>query len=951
MVGREHERRILVEALAAATESRSILVDVAGPQGIGKTSLLQWCEVEATARGYTCLTVSGFRQESNQPNGALTRLLSTTLTDESLDDLIDPYDAAILKSVLPGIRDPANDVDEPVTQIESLRALHAVLTVIGELGNGLVILVDNIEFVDEMTLAALSYVCRRGIGAPLLIVAATRVGALRHELAASVSTRIAIALTPLDRNELARLVVDIPAPAQEQLLDVADGNAFYAIELAAHHRRGLTSVPPTDRVELPALPMSVADAILDEVSALPKPALALLRAAAILGDGFGTRVAFKLAEITESEGFVALDQLVELSLIRELPHASFRFRHPLVASVIYESIAPGTRIDLHRRAARLIETSGGDPVAAALHIVASAEIGDAEAIEKITLAALSCRGVAPRTVVELTEAALALIPERGPLTAKRPFLETIEADGFIRTGRFPEAERTVKYALANLDPNDTIALAWLTVTLLRVQRWMGHNDSAIPTLTRALDALPDDKSFERAMLTGTLAMEYARIGQTSEMRRHYAAAIVDTEKCAQPFMTLAVQIVITMSEALAGDPHKATRAAIAAEELLENLSAEQLRLGVDAIAILASAQDWLGRSEEALRCAYQGRSAAIDSGNRMAEFWFTLAAAIALTSLGRLESARETAESAEQLARVCVNNGLISVSLGLAANISVKRGDLASARTQLEDCLTYRSVVTDSNMQLMALGLALPALVSLGHYDEAICEFVETSANNGMAEIPKTQRASLYEWLVTAELAKGRVDAARHWSDLATASADEIDTDLSTAAASRAAAEVFAACEEWSSAISCASRAVSAAERIGRPYELAQSLLLEGRILATTDQRESAVVKLESALETFGECGARGMVSQVRQLLRELGVNPTGPRVKRGAFGIDSLSGREREVADLVATGLTNPQIAEQLFLSVRTVESHLRRIFVKLDANSRAEVASAVQRSRIVAN
>ncbi|HAM22267.1 MAG TPA: hypothetical protein DCQ04_08325, partial [Actinobacteria bacterium] len=101
-----------------------------------------------------------------------------------------------------------------------------------------------------------------------------------------------------------------------------------------HHRRGLTSVPPTDRVELPALPISVADAILDEVSTLPKPAHALIRAAAVLGDGFSRRVAFKLSEIDEGEGFVALDQLVERSLIRELPHASFRFRHPLVASVI-----------------------------------------------------------------------------------------------------------------------------------------------------------------------------------------------------------------------------------------------------------------------------------------------------------------------------------------------------------------------------------------------------------------------------------------------------------------------------------------------------------------------------------------------------------------------------------------------------------------------------------------
>jgi predicted ATPase len=223
LVGRERERRILIEALTAATDSRSTLVDVSGPQGIGKTSLLQWFEVEATQLGYTCLTASGFRQESNHPNGALTRLLSATLTDASLHDLIEPYDAASLKSALPGIRDPANGADEPVTQIESLRALHAILTVIGEIGSGLVIIVDNIEFVDEMTLAALSYVCRRGIGAPLLIVAATRVDALRHELAPSVSTRIALVLAPLDRSELARLVVDIPAPVQEQLLDVADG--------------------------------------------------------------------------------------------------------------------------------------------------------------------------------------------------------------------------------------------------------------------------------------------------------------------------------------------------------------------------------------------------------------------------------------------------------------------------------------------------------------------------------------------------------------------------------------------------------------------------------------------------------------------------------------------------------------------------------------------------------
>ena len=123
------------------------------------------------------------------------------------------------------------------------------------------------------------------------------------------------------------------------------------------------------------------------------------------------------------------------------------------------------------------------------------------------------------------------------------------------------------------------------------------------------------------------------------------------------------------------------------------------------------------------------------------------------------------------------------------------------------------------------------------------------------------------------------------------------------------------------------------------PLDVANSRLLAGQVLGRSGQSERAVLELTEAERVFSECRARGSAAEARLLLRDLGVATGGRRAQRGASGTDALSGREREVAELVAAGLSNPQIAEQLFLSIRTVESHLRRIFVKLNVSSRAEV------------
>jgi DNA-binding CsgD family transcriptional regulator len=127
------------------------------------------------------------------------------------------------------------------------------------------------------------------------------------------------------------------------------------------------------------------------------------------------------------------------------------------------------------------------------------------------------------------------------------------------------------------------------------------------------------------------------------------------------------------------------------------------------------------------------------------------------------------------------------------------------------------------------------------------------------------------------------------------------------------------------------------------PVEAARARVLSGRALAAAGGRADALAELRGALAVAESCGAAGVRDAAARELRKLGHRP--PRRRVDASGIDALSAREREIADLVAAGLSNSEIANRLFLSPKTVESHLRHLFVKLGASSRVEVALAVQR------
>ena len=214
--------------------------------------------------------------------------------------------------------------------------------------------------------------------------------------------------------------------------------------------------------------------------------------------------------------------------------------------------------------------------------------------------------------------------------------------------------------------------------------------------------------------------------------------------------------------------------------------------------------------------------------------------------------------------------------------------------------------------------------------------------------IPPAWRAGGLELLTRCRLALGLREEAARASALAQACADAAGLRWAEAMAERAGAAVALDSGDPKAAAQRASASAAVADEVGAVVEAALSRLLAGRALAAADDRDAAVAELERAAAEFEACGAVGHRDEAERQLGKLGRRPhRRTRAGKGdGSGIDSLTERELEVARLVVDRKTNSQIAGELFLSPKTVESHIRHLFQKLEVSSRVEVARAVERA-----
>jgi DNA-binding NarL/FixJ family response regulator len=283
----------------------------------------------------------------------------------------------------------------------------------------------------------------------------------------------------------------------------------------------------------------------------------------------------------------------------------------------------------------------------------------------------------------------------------------------------------------------------------------------------------------------------------------------------------------------------------------------------------------------------------------------------------------------------------------MAAHVCRASGDLEGALRAAERAVGLVAGLAHSRIASIAQVRVAATRHELGDGPDGVATLVHAAGGWDFPRIPPSWTVFYAEAMAGVELAAGRLDMGERLAARAEATAADLDLTLATAVAQRARAAVHLARGEPDPAARLALASAAAAGAAEAPIEAACSQALAGRAFAVAGDRSQAVELLRAAEGVFDTRGAARQRGQTRHELRRLGARaePRGPSGVDGG-GLDSLSRREREVADLITARKTNREVAADLFLSEKTVESHVRNIFAKLGASSRVEVARAVERA-----
>jgi DNA-binding CsgD family transcriptional regulator len=279
------------------------------------------------------------------------------------------------------------------------------------------------------------------------------------------------------------------------------------------------------------------------------------------------------------------------------------------------------------------------------------------------------------------------------------------------------------------------------------------------------------------------------------------------------------------------------------------------------------------------------------------------------------------------------------------ALLSAVAGDLPAALDMAEEALELTGRLDQSVLSSWAAMAVARAAVMGGHSQRA----VDVLSAEALQSIPGAWQVMGLDALASAYADLGRRDEAERTAAAAEAYATALGLPMAIAWSQHAAAMVALHAGEHGRAAERALASAAAAEEVGAVIEAALSRMLAGRAFAAAGESDRAVVEYQRAAATFEECGALPHRDAAEQELRRLGkrVHRRTRRGATGAGGLASLSAREMQVSQLVVDRKTNPEIAAELFLSLKTVETHLRNIFRKLDVSSRVELARAVERER----
>jgi DNA-binding CsgD family transcriptional regulator len=918
VIGRETELAILDRFLDSIPTGPSALL-LSGDPGIGKTTVWQDGLTGALRRRYRTLSCGPVEAETRLSYAALGDLLEPVL-EEALPAVPEPQrralEVALLRSPSSGAR-----ADQRAVSLAVLGCLRSVAST-----SPVVVAIDDVQWMDLPSVRVLQFVVRRLKGDPVGVIAAVRGTDLDDDPLGVVSAfpddrSHLVHVGPLSFGAIERVLRDkvgegFPRTTLLSIHEMSGGNPFFAQEIGLALLRRGGGVAPGERPPIPdrlqeliddrleGLPPGAAEA-LEVVSALSAPTLDAI-AAAIAPAGVDDRLA----------------PAIENSLV-EVVGDRLRFTHPLLASAVYQRTPLARRRQLHARLATIVR----DPEERARHMALSVEGPDvavAAALEEAALLAGS-RG-APQSAAELWEMARRATPrDRGEDLVRRTHQAGL---AHYECGDTSLARSVLEQAvdLSMAGPARGRVLLELGMGLAETEGWRG----AWAVFEAARGEAGDDLAL-RARVEQNLGYSWLFRGDLAASERHARAALQLAEELQEPRVMAEAFQAYPFVEFLLGrgvDQELLDRG-IALEGHLEGeFKSHVLRASFVAAQLLK----FTDRLDEARRTFTEllGDAAAHGVETPISQIRYHLAELECRAGNwdAAMEHARESRAAAQRNRMGPMSSeghfavGLVEAHLGRAdsARLEALEG-LRVAEAGGEILLVIPNL---SVLGFLELSLGRPA-----EADAYLSRAVELEQAMGVRE-PAYFRIVPDE--VEALVGLGRLDEAEALLAPFEDAGRSLDRAWAMATGARCRALVFAARGDLQDASDAADEAVRQHERLPLPFELGRTLLVSGAVQRRAKRKREARDTLTQALEIFEGLGAAEWAERTRAELARIG--------GRAASSVD-LTPTEARVAERVAAGSTNREVADALFVSVHTVEANLKRIYRKLGIRSRTELAS----------
>ncbi len=932
---------------------RAVVV-VSGEPGIGKTTLIDVLLARARERRFATLSGRAVELERDLPFGVFADALETGLQALTPHQrgLVDDADLALLGTVFRSLRTHSPERPrgaEPDERHRLLGAIGMLPELVAE-SRPLVLALDDLHWADP---ASIDLVCRllhRGMATPSLLLLATRPAQSEPRLRSACEEveryglALRIELAPLSVADARKLLGEGIAPELgEAIFRESGGNPLFLEQLAGAARRGdRLSIGESVRAE-PGVPAAVKAAIHGELERLSPSAGELLRGAALLEEPFEVGLAAETAGIEQRDSLGALDELLESDLVRGggVP-CDFCFRHPIVRHAVYESAGAGWLLAAHGRAAVALKRRGAGASMQAVHVERSARFGDEAATALLVQAAQETTPRAPASAARWFDAALRLLPERDDNLEFRLGLLAQRAAALGTAGQIQESREALGGFLALSPPGPSELRLQATIFAAILDELLGSHEVGRGLLLGELSGLSDQQGREAADLKRELAFT-CFMDADWEAMGDWARQSLSAE--CEGMVRVGALAGLALAQFGLGELDSIRTLVSEAADIFDGLTDSEIAAHHPAIAT------WLGWAEICTErfddaVGHSERSIAISraGGQRHMTVAFAAVQGQALALRGRDEELSVSAAAATEAALMTSSDLFLSWAMTLRCQASIQAGDLHAA-VGFGERAAGAAAAASSPQAGIAHGVLAAALLEAGEAER--CREVLTDAN-GEARLPPfpLHEALGYELLARAEIMLGNLERAEVLAARAEQVARRIGLRVPLAQARRARALVLMQRGEPQAAIAEAQASAQAAESVDAEVEAARSQVVAGTAMAAAGSREAAVYALESAHARLVGCGARLYSDEAARALRRLGrVVPRGAgRSGQGKLG---LTGRESEVMELVAAGKTNRQIAEALFLSARTVDRHVSRMFDKLGVNSRAAASSVFERAR----